>query len=217
MVHPGLHRVTESADPITHAEALAVVRREAPAAFKPADVVDSHGVYLIYADDYERQAYVDPGSGRFLGIDDTTDGVMGFMYNLHLCALSCKGYAGYLPFLEKPAHILGNEELTVGGLVLAVTAVLLLLLAATGIVVWWPGIRRLARGLRVRRRQGTLRVQLRPPQRRRDRGDPVPRHVGVHRGALRAQAGERALVRRAPRRGRARSARSTRSRSAAGR
>jgi len=79
---------------------------------------------------------------------------MAFMDNLHLCGLSCEGYAGYLPFLEKPANILGNEALTVGGLILAVTAVLLLLLAATGLVVWWPGIKRMARGLRVRRRQG---------------------------------------------------------------
>ena len=122
--------------------------------FKPADVVDSHGVYLVYGESETHQAYVDPGSGRFLGIDDIGDGVMGFLDNLHLCGLSCKGYAGYLPFLEKPAHILGNEELTVGGLILAVTGVLLLFLAATGLVVWWPGIRRLARGLRVRRRQG---------------------------------------------------------------
>ena len=73
---------------------------------------------------------------------------MGFLYNLHLCGLSCKDYAGYIPFLEKPAHILGNEELTVGGLILAVTGLLLLLLAATGLVVWWPSIRRFARGFR---------------------------------------------------------------------
>ena len=154
VVHPELYRTTESADPISHAEAAAVVRREVPSA-KAVDVVDSHGVYLVYVDDYERQAFVDPGSGRLLGVDDTRDGVMGFMENLHLCGLSCEGYAGYLPFLEKPAHILGNDELTVGGLILAVTALLLLLLAATGLVVWWPGIKRLARGLRVRRRQGT--------------------------------------------------------------
>src|SRR5262249_11274239 len=99
-------------------------------------------------------AYVDPGSGRLNGIDDTTDGVMGFLYNLHLCALSCEGYAGYIPLLNKPAHILGNDELTVGGLLLAITGLLLLLLAVTGLVVWWPGIKRLVRGLRVRRRQG---------------------------------------------------------------
>jgi uncharacterized iron-regulated membrane protein len=153
VVHPELHRATESADPLTHSEALAALRRQAPS-FEASDVLDSHGVYLIYDTDFERQAYVDPGSGRLLGIDDPRDGVIGFLYNLHICGLSCKGYAGYLPFLEKPAHILGNDELTVGGLILAVTAVLLLLLAATGIVVWWPGIKRMARGLRVRRRRG---------------------------------------------------------------
>jgi uncharacterized iron-regulated membrane protein len=154
VVHPQLHRGTSSAHPISHAEAVGVINREAPS-FKPADVADSHGVYLVYGADELLQAYVDPGSGRLLGIDNVGDGVMGFLYNLHLCGLSCEGYAGHLPFLEKPAHVLGNDELTVGGLVLAVTAVLLLFLAATGIVVWWPGIRRLARGLRVRRRQGT--------------------------------------------------------------
>lgn len=154
VVHPKLHHATKSADPITHAEALAVVRREAPS-FKPSDVVDSHGVYLVYDSEYTKQAYVDPGTGRLNGIDDTTDGVMGFLYNVHLCGLSCKGYAGYLPFLEKPAHIFGNDELTVGGLILAVTGLLLLVLAATGLVVWWPGIKRMARGLRLRRRSGT--------------------------------------------------------------
>jgi uncharacterized iron-regulated membrane protein len=154
-VHPDLHRATPSAHPLTHAQALAVVRREAPPSFQPSDVVDSHGVYLIYSSDGLRQAYVDPGSGRFLGVDDPTDGVVGFLYNLHLCGLSCKGYAGYVPLLEKPAHLLGNDELTVGGLILAVTALVLLLLALTGPIVWWPGIRRMARGLRVRRRSGT--------------------------------------------------------------
>jgi uncharacterized iron-regulated membrane protein len=153
VVHPKLHRATDAAQPITHAEAAAVVRSQAPA-FKPTDVVDSHGVYLLYGEAETHQAYVDPGAGRLLGIDDTTDGVMGFLYNLHLCGLSCKGYAGYIPFLEKPVHIFGNDELTVGGLILAVTALLLLILAATGLVVWWPGIRRFARGLRVRRRSG---------------------------------------------------------------
>jgi uncharacterized iron-regulated membrane protein len=154
VVNPELHRATPTENPISHSEALAVVRREAPT-FKPDDVVDSHGVYLVYGDEYERQAYVDPGSGRLLGIRDPREGVMGFLYNLHLCGLSCKGYAGYLPFLEKPAHILDNDELTVGGLVLAVTGLMLLVLGATGLVVWWPGIKRLARGLRVRRRSGT--------------------------------------------------------------
>ena len=152
VVHPDLHRTTESADPISHTEALAVVRRELPS-FKAADVVDSHGVYLIY-DEHEHHAYVDPGSGRFLGTRDTRDGMVGFMANLHLCALSCAGYPGHIAFLEKPADILGNDELTVGGLILAVSGLFLLLLVITGFVVWWPGIKRMARGLRLRRGRG---------------------------------------------------------------
>ena len=109
--------------------------------------MDSHGVYLVYDTDYARQAYVDPGSGRLLGTDDPNDGVMGFMFNLHLCALSCSEYPGFIGFLDDPAHLFGNEELTVGGIILAVTGLMLILLSATGIVVWWPGIKRFARGL----------------------------------------------------------------------
>ena len=45
LVHPKLHHSTTSAQPISHAQALAVVRREAPY-FTASDVVDSHGVYL---------------------------------------------------------------------------------------------------------------------------------------------------------------------------
>jgi uncharacterized iron-regulated membrane protein len=154
VVNPGLYDTTSSDDPLTHSEARAALRRADPS-FKPSDIVDSHGVYLIYDQDYEKQAYVDPGSGRLLGIDDPRDGVMGFLYNLHLCGLSCKGYTGYIPFLEKPAHILGNEELTVGGLLLAITGLMLLYFAATGLVTWWPGIKRLARGLRLRTSRGS--------------------------------------------------------------
>ena len=130
------------------------MRREAPG-FAPADVVNSHGVYLIYGEDDLAPGLRGPRLGplpRHRRHDRRGDGLPLQPASLRA---ACKGYAGYLPFLEKPAHILGNEELTVGGLILAVTGLMLLLLAATGLVVWWPGIRRLARGLRVRRRQGT--------------------------------------------------------------
>ena len=46
VVHPTLHHATKSADPLTHAEALAVVRRDAPS-FTPTDIVDSHGGFLV--------------------------------------------------------------------------------------------------------------------------------------------------------------------------
>ncbi len=87
----------------------------------PGDVVRQRGIYEIYDLEYIKSAYVDPGTGRVNGIADRQSGVMGFMRNLHLCALSCEGYPAYIPFLAKPAPVLGNEELTVGGLILAVT------------------------------------------------------------------------------------------------
>ena len=41
-----------------------------------------------------------------------------------------------------------------GGLILAVSGLLLLFLCVSGIVLWWPGIRRMARGFQVRRGKG---------------------------------------------------------------
>jgi hypothetical protein len=67
---------------------------------------------------------------------------MGFMRNLHLCALSCEGYPAYIPFLAKPAPVLGNDELTIGGLILAATGPILIFVGVSGIVLWWPGVRR---------------------------------------------------------------------------
>ncbi len=151
---PGLFRSTPSERPLSPEQAVAVVRRELPD-FQPVDVVRTRGIYQVWGTEYEEAAHVDPGSGRLLGTSSSLTGVMGFMRNLHLCALSCKGYTGYLSFLEAPTPILGNEELTVGGLILAVFGLMLLFLCVTGIVLWWPGIKRMARGFRVRRRKGT--------------------------------------------------------------
>jgi hypothetical protein len=44
-----------------------------------------------------------------------------------------------------------NNFLTVGGLILAVSAVVLILLCISGIVLWWPGRKRMRRGFQVRR------------------------------------------------------------------
>jgi uncharacterized iron-regulated membrane protein len=151
---PGLYRSTPSERPLSPEQAVAVVRRELPD-FQPVDVVRTRGIYQVWGTEYEQAAHVDPGSGRLLGTSSSLTGVMGFMRNLYLCALSCKGYTGYLSFLEAPTPILGNEELTVGGLILAVFGLMLLFLCVTGIVLWWPGIKRMARGFRVRRRKGT--------------------------------------------------------------
>ena len=80
---------------------------------------------------------------------------MAFLANLHECALSCEGMTGYVGFLNKPAQVfgfdltLGNEG-NWGGLILAFSGLLLLVLVVTGLWIWWPR-GKWRRGLAVRK------------------------------------------------------------------
>lgn len=152
-LNPSLYRSTATETPITAAEALAVVRRERPD-FKANDVIWNRGHWEVYGDDYLVQAHVDPGTGRFNGIGAHDGGVMGFLKNLHMCALACEGMPGHLAFLEAKTPLLGNEELTVGGLIVGGSGLVLIVLCLGGLVLWWPGIKSFARGLKVRRGKG---------------------------------------------------------------
>ncbi len=145
-------------------EALATVRADAPALdLTGATAVRNRGAWEVWTS-AGKIARVDDASGRLLGTVDREHGVMGFLANLHECALGCEEMSGYVPFLGKPAQIdgfdlsLGNEG-TWGGLILLLTAVLLLALVLSGLVLWWPGRRRLRRGLTVRRGRGRYKFQ----------------------------------------------------------
>jgi uncharacterized iron-regulated membrane protein len=150
VIHPHLYQHTDSAQPVSEQEALAIVNRELPS-WRGALVVHNRGIYEVWNEDMTRQAHVDPGTGEVLGTGSWNAGVMGFLANLHECALSCEDEPGYVSFMNADAHILGNDELTVGGLVLAVAGLVLLLMVVSGVVIWWPGIRRVMRGFTVRK------------------------------------------------------------------
>lgn len=159
-----LYDATPTTEPITPEEAVAAVSAADPG-FGPADVVWNRGVWEVYDADYARQAHVDPGTGEVLGVDTRYDGVMGFFANLHMCGLTCEEYPGHVPFLAKGVPLVGSwfvhaddEPLTWGGLLLGLSGLVLLVLAVSGIVLWWPGIRRLSRGLAVRARKGRYAV-----------------------------------------------------------
>jgi uncharacterized iron-regulated membrane protein len=87
------------------------------------------------------------------GTWDEDAGAMGFISNLHTCGLGCKGHPGYIPALDERVKVLGNK-LRVGTLVLGITGLILLALAISGLVLWWPGVKRFVRGLTVRRKSG---------------------------------------------------------------
>ncbi|WP_028932563.1 PepSY-associated TM helix domain-containing protein [Pseudonocardia spinosispora] len=88
---------------------------------------------------------VDPGSGRVLGHDGTAlDGAWGLLANLHMCAMSCPQYPGYLAWMANPLFGTGvtPEMVFYTGLLLTV-----LTLVTTGL---WLSLGSLRTALRVR-------------------------------------------------------------------
>lgn len=142
---PQLFAATQSAHPLDAAEAQAVVARERPG-YPVGDTVPVDGVWQVSTTDYHHAAYVDAGSGRILGEAETTGGVVGLLLNVHDCLLACEGYTGYVPALA--ASVPGLGELTWANLVLGVVGLGFAVLATTGVVAWWPTMRRFARDLR---------------------------------------------------------------------
>lgn len=100
----------------------------------PRDAAGSYEVWLGAAPD--RYAYVDPYTARVLGARRPTEFLTGWLFQLHAHAL---------------AGDAGEGVVGANGLVLAV-------LTLTGLVVWWPGQRRLRAALVVRRDAGAART-----------------------------------------------------------
>ncbi|MEU4086232.1 PepSY-associated TM helix domain-containing protein [Streptomyces aureus] len=154
--HDSFFRHTESAHPLTADQAIQVVQAAHPhfaAAWANAD----HGIWEVGDADYSTAWGVDAGSGAITGFTHLHGGTFGLLANLHECALGCEGYPGYVAVLAKPVPTLGMswlDGLNWGGATLALLGLVLLLLAVSGLIVWWPGIRRLSHGFRIRMRRG---------------------------------------------------------------
>lgn len=157
--HPELFAATASAHPIGPEQAVAVVRRDVPG-LAVGDTTWTDGVWQVGNTAFTRTVYVDPGSGRILGEASPTRGILGFLMNLHDCFLACEGYAGYVPALASTVPGLG--ELTWANLVLGVVGLGFAVLAVSGVVAWWPSMRRFLRDLRtsltVHARRGQYRL-----------------------------------------------------------
>jgi hypothetical protein len=54
-----------------------------------------------------RPNFVDAGSGAVNGQNNLYGGVVGFLENLHDCALTCEEFAGYVPWLAAPSPLAG--------------------------------------------------------------------------------------------------------------
>ncbi len=155
VTHSNLYQASSGGD-IGAEEAIQVVAAAEPD-FTPIWAGRDDGVWMVGNADYRTVYAVDPGSGRINGHTDTDGGVMGFLVNLHDCALTCEGYPGYVSWLGADVPTLGTTFLTGitwAAVVLGVLGLLMILLAVTGVVTWWPGRGKWRHGFRVRTGKG---------------------------------------------------------------
>jgi uncharacterized iron-regulated membrane protein len=154
--HPQMYEHTSSATPISAVAAIEVVKKADPE-FAPVWVNVQGGVYFVGNADYTTMYSVDPGNGHVNGSINRDRGIMGFLVNLHDCALSCEGYTGYVSWLGAnipTGGITFLNDLTWGAVILGLLGLLLILLAVTGLITWWPGRKKLSHGFRVRMGKG---------------------------------------------------------------
>ena len=146
--HAELYQHTESAHPIGLSQARDIVRQAHPD-FGAAWVSNDQGIIAVGDPTYTYIYAVDPGTGHINGYTSISDGFMGLMANLHDCALTCETDAGYVAWMATP--IFGQP---LGGILLALLGLLMILLAITGLITWWPGFRKMSHGFRVRLKRG---------------------------------------------------------------
>lgn len=136
--------------------AIAEVASTAPE-FAPTWAARDAGIWMVGNVDYQTVYAVDPGTGAVNGHVFTDGGVMGFLVNLHDCALTCEGYPGHVGWLGDSVPTLGMSfltDITWASVILGVLGLLMILLAVTGIVTWWPGLKKWKHGFRVRTGKG---------------------------------------------------------------
>lgn len=151
--HGDRYQHTASAQPLDSVGALELVREQRPE-LEPDRVRRFRGVWTVSGAAErgpEQTAFVDPGARAINDVAVMEQWVVRFLDNLHECALGCDDLPGYLPVMDKTVW----REVAVRTLVLGSLGVFLALLCVSGFVIWWPSIRKLGTGFRVRRGRGS--------------------------------------------------------------
>ncbi|MBF6166295.1 PepSY domain-containing protein [Streptomyces gardneri] len=148
--HASFYHHTD-APPVIDTERAVTLVRETDPGFDVGWVGMDGGVIVIGNAQYTAAYSVDPGTGRINERANLTDGVLGWLVNLHDCAFGCARYSGVIPMLENQAPLI---DITWAAMILGLLGLLLVSLAVSGAVIWWPSLKRLRHGFRVRWRKG---------------------------------------------------------------
>lgn len=152
--HSSLFTATDTGHPVGFTRAVDAVHAQAPS-FSADYLSLKDGVYFLSSADAGAGTwFVDAGTGKVNGHGDLDGGILGFLVNLHDCGLTCEGYPGYVAWLAAPSPVATwgwfTADMTWGALLLGLTGLLLVFLALSGIVIWYPGLRKWRNGFRVR-------------------------------------------------------------------
>lgn len=153
----GIDSGADAGNAISAGDALERVESAHPD-FVAGNVIPDQGVYLVTDPDLNKLYAVDAGTGHITGSGHYYGGFQGFVENLHAYGLSNPAYPGYVPALGKTVPTFGIEELsgmTYGAAIVGLSGLFLMFLALSGIFLWWPGIKRMASGFRVRRNKSS--------------------------------------------------------------
>lgn len=157
--HPALYHATPSATLLSldaiHEAFVAGIATE-PAlqnayfADMIADDTDAYHVYLFDKDDdtYYGQAFVDPGTGKYLGYYNDEHTIWGWFADLHYSLFADTILFTYPEWVPEWLSTLIGASLA--DFLLKLSALSLLILVITGAYLWWPGIKRFATGFRIR-------------------------------------------------------------------
>ncbi|GAA5048781.1 PepSY-associated TM helix domain-containing protein [Nocardia callitridis] len=148
--HSAFYQHTDTAPVISTEQAVELVRASDPA-FDIGWVGTDGGIIAVGDKAYASAYSIDPGTGRINERVDLVEGPLGWLVNLHDCAFGCLSSPGAVPALHETVPLL---DLTWSALILGVLGLLLVVLAVTGAIIWWPSLKRWKHGFRVRRRKG---------------------------------------------------------------
>ncbi|MFD0365269.1 PepSY-associated TM helix domain-containing protein [Nocardia sp. GCM10030253] len=148
--HRSFYQQSEAAPTVSTEQAVGIVRAADPD-FDIGWVGADGGVIAVGDSGFTTAYSVDPGTGRINAHAGLTDGVLGWLVNLHDCAFGCPRFAGAVPAVNGKAPVL---DVTWAYLILGILGLLLVLLAVSGAVVWWPSLKRWRHGFRVRTNKG---------------------------------------------------------------